>query len=161
MNRLAALTGTEAGSLAGGCRVRPVGWIVALALLLVAHACVRKPIASFLGANSLQVVREGLSPVHFVVRALTEHHIRYTCLVLHEPFAIMTGTLSVEYLEKIVALSERLRDEWQQVNKKYKERHQVRKLHSLNRLKQSRMIVEARNEVGKTYLIAAALSKIY
>ena len=45
----------------------------------------------------------------------------------------MTGTLSVEYLEKIVALSERLRDEWQQVNKKYKERHQVRKLDRIRR----------------------------
>jgi hypothetical protein len=35
----------------------------------------------------------------------------------------MTGSLSVEFLEKIVGLSEKLRDEWQQVNKKYRERH--------------------------------------
>ena len=35
---------------------------------------------------------------------------------------VLTGSLSVEYLEKIVALSEKLRDEWQMVNKNYSER---------------------------------------
>ncbi len=35
----------------------------------------------------------------------------------------LTGSLSVEYLEKIVALSERLRDEWQRINRRFSERH--------------------------------------
>lgn len=34
----------------------------------------------------------------------------------------LTGSLSVEYLEKIVGQSEKLRDEWQEVNRKYSER---------------------------------------
>ena len=38
---------------------------------------------------------------------------------------VLTGSLSVEYLEKIVALSEKLRDEWQSVNKRYTERQAV------------------------------------
>ena len=36
---------------------------------------------------------------------------------------VLTGCLSVEYLEKIVGLSEKLRDEWQQVNQRYNKRH--------------------------------------
>ena len=55
---------------------------------------------------------------------------------------VMTGTLSVEYLEKIVALSEKLRDEWQQVNKKYKERHQAWKKCHEKRARYSRLLKE-------------------
>ena len=55
---------------------------------------------------------------------------------------VMTGALSVEYLEKIVALSERLRDEWQQVNKRYKERHQTWKKCHEKRARYSRLIKE-------------------
>ncbi len=36
---------------------------------------------------------------------------------------VLTGSLSVEYLERIVALSERLRDEWQVINRKFSDRH--------------------------------------
>jgi len=34
----------------------------------------------------------------------------------------LTGSLSVEYLEKVVVQSERLRDEWQRVNKRFRDR---------------------------------------
>ena len=63
---------------------------------------------------------------------LARERLRPTIKKTAKDLEVMTGTLSVEYLEKIVALSERLRDEWQQVNKKYKERHQVRKLSRLH-----------------------------
>ena len=35
---------------------------------------------------------------------------------------VLTGSLTVDYLEKIVALSEKLRDEWQEANRRYSER---------------------------------------
>ena len=46
-----------------------------LPFLLIAHPCIGQPIRSLLRADALQVVREGLRAVHFVVGALAEHHV--------------------------------------------------------------------------------------
>lgn len=73
----------------------------------------------------------------------------------------MTGALSVEYLEKIVALSEKLRDEWSLVNQHFSERQAVwTECHDkLQNFKQKRMELENWMERAEHLLIGQQPNK--
>ena len=70
--------------------------------------------------ENLEEQREALATVNGALERL-----RPTIKKTAKDLEVMTGSLSVEFLEKIVSMSEKLRDEWQEINRRYKERHSL------------------------------------
>eukprot|EP00094_Tigriopus_californicus_P012072 TCALIF_11665-PA protein Name:"Similar to DMD Dystrophin (Gallus gallus)" AED:0.11 eAED:0.12 QI:11/0.44/0.31/0.89/0.88/0.89/19/143/3398 len=64
-----------------------------------------------LQASALETVKEALEKLRPSIKKTAKD------------LDVLTGSLSVEYLERIVGQSEKLKTEWQGVNKKYGERH--------------------------------------